>query len=75
MKITIEYPEDCSEQEAITYASGCFNPKQHDYKRLNVGFRQGVGFSFGDGRNAYCYRTMQGDYVLRIDKRKEEQDA
>lgn len=66
MKITIDYPDDCTEQEAITYASGCFNSHQLDYKALNVGFRKGVGFSFRDGRDAYCYRTMQGDFVLHI---------
>ena len=66
MKITIDYPFDCTEQEAIEYASGCFNPHQLDYKAIKVGYRQGVGFTFGDDRNAYCYRTMQGDYVLQI---------
>ena len=66
MKITIDYPSDCTEQDAITYASGCFNPHQLDYKALDVGFRNGVGFSFGDGRDAYCYRTMQGNFVLQI---------
>lgn len=66
MKITIEYNSDCTEQEAIEYASGCFNPHQLDYKSINVGFRQGVGFYFGDGRKGYCYRTVQGDYVLQI---------
>lgn len=66
MKITIDYPSDCTEQEAITYASGCFNQHQNDYKRLECGYRQGVGFMFGDGREGYCYRTMQGDYVLNL---------
>ena len=66
MKITIEFPNDCKEWEAITYASGCFNPCKLDFKKLDVGFRCGVGFTFGDGRDAYLYRTMQGDYVLQI---------
>ena len=65
-KISIEYPDDCTEQEAITYASGCFNPHQLDYKRIDVGYRQGVGFTFGDGRDAYLYRTVQGSFVLNL---------
>ena len=69
MKITIEYPDDCTEQDAISHAMGCFNPHCTDYKSLKVGFRQGVGLTFGDGRKGYCYRTMQGDYVLRLDRK------
>lgn len=65
-RITIDFPEDCTEQDAITYASGCFNPSQLDYKSIKEGYRQGVGFTFCDGRDAYCYRTMQGTYVLQI---------
>ena len=70
-KITIEYPDDCTEKEAIEYASGCFNPHQLDYKRIVEGFRQGVGFTFCDGRDAYLYRTMQGSFVLNLKQKTE----
>lgn len=70
-KITIEFPDDCTEQEAITYASGCFNQHQLDYKRIAEGFRQGVGFTFGDGRDGYLYRTMQGSFVLNLKQKTE----
>ena len=64
--ITVEFPDECTELEAATYATGCFNPSQNDYKKLEKGYRQGVRFSFCDGRLAYLYRDMQGNYVLQI---------
>ena len=69
-EITIKYTEDCSESDALTYATGCFNQHQLDYKSLDVGYRQGVGFMFGDGRNGYLYRTVQGNYVLEVRERR-----
>ena len=66
MKIIIEYPEDVTEQDALTYATGCFNPHQLDYKSVKEGYRQGVGFRFGDGRIAYFYRNFDSGYVLQV---------
>ena len=65
-KIIVEYPDDCTEQDAVTYATGAFNPSQNDYKRIEEGYRQGVGFTFGDGREAYMYRNLQGHFVLNL---------
>ena len=65
-KIVIEYPDAVTEEEAVTYAIGCFNPHQHDYKSTQLGYRQGHGFTFGDGRNAYFYRDCQGNYILQL---------
>lgn len=65
-KIIIEYPDDCTESDAIAHASGAFNSRCNDYKALKEGYRQGVGFTFGDGRDAYMYKTMQGHYTLLL---------
>ena len=65
-RIIIDFPEDCTEQMAIEYAEGCFNPNQHDYKSLQDGYHNGHGFTFGDERQGYCYRTAHGNYVLKL---------
>ena len=69
-RIIVDYPDDCTEYEASLYATGCFNVHQNDYKSLKSGYAYGVGFTFGDGREGYCYRTQQGNYVLKLKAKK-----
>ena len=71
-RIMIDYPDDCRESEAILYASGCFNPSQLDYKAIKEGYTNGVGFQFGDRRNGYFYRTLQGNYVLKLEPKEDK---
>jgi hypothetical protein len=68
-RIIIDFPADCTEQEAAVYATGCFNQHQNDYKRLQEGYHNGTGFMFGDGRQGYCYKTIHGNYVLKLDEK------
>lgn len=65
-RIIIDYPEDCTEQIAVEYLTGCFKPCQHDYKKVEEGYHNGYGLTFCDGREAYFYKTMHGNYVLKI---------
>lgn len=70
--ITIRYPEDCTEQEAVLYAEGCFNPKQHDYrKERQVGKQNCTVMTYRDDRVALFYRTKAG-YVLEIRERAQD---
>ena len=70
MRIIIDYPEDCTESEAVTYASGCFNQKQHDYKAVQEGYANGYGFMFCDDRKGFFYKTCHGNYVLRLEPKE-----
>lgn len=67
-RIIIDYPDDCTEQLAIEYATGCFNPHQNDYKSRPEGYRNGIGLLFGDDRHGYFYRTSHGNYVLKLEE-------
>lgn len=67
-RIMIDYPDDCPEAEAILHASGCFNPSQLDYKSLEEGYHNGRYITFGNDRHAYFYRTLQGNYVLKLEE-------
>ena len=69
-RIIIDYPDDCTELDAVQHAIGCFTPCQNDYKRLLEGHSNGVGLHFGNGREGYFYRTSHGNYVLKL-KEKE----
>ena len=68
-RIIIDYPDDCTEQMAIEYATGCFKPCQHDYKSRPEGYRNGTGLRFGDGRDGYFYRTSHGNFVLKLEEK------
>lgn len=68
-EIRIIYPDDCTEQEAIEYATGCFTPCKNDYKReRELGKRNGVGLLFGDDRKGLFYLTKSG-YNLELKAR------
>lgn len=68
MQITIKYPDDCTEYNAILYAEGCFNPKQHDYKRKEAtGRKEATVLTFQDDRMGIFYRTKNG-YVLELNE-------
>ncbi|MBO6093425.1 MAG: hypothetical protein J6P40_07375 [Oscillospiraceae bacterium] len=65
-KITIIYPDDCTEHEATLYAEGCFNPHCHDYKRERPeGKRHGAKLTFRDDREGLFYFTKSG-YNLEL---------
>ena len=69
-EITIRYPDDCTELDAVHYAEGCFNPHQHDYKRERpVGKAHGSELVFCDDRVGLYYLTKSG-YNLEL-KQKE----
>lgn len=70
-RIILDYPDDCPVQVAVQYLTGCFNPSQLDYRAVQPGYQHGTGLTFGDGRNGYFYRTANGNYVLRMEERKE----
>lgn len=67
-RIIIDYPDDCDEREAILHISGCFNPTQFDYKSLKEGYHYGTALTFGDDRHGFFYRTLQGNYVLKLEE-------
>ena len=68
-RIIIDFPDDCMELDAVAYATGCFTPSQNDYKRINEGYYNGVGLTFGDGRYGYLYKTVHGSWVLKVQER------
>ena len=69
MEIRIILPDDCSEQEAILYATGCFNQSQHDYKRSRQKRKKNCEvLVFGDDRTGLFYLTKSG-YNLELKAR------
>lgn len=68
VRIIIDFPDDCSEQEAVQHISGCFNQTQLDYRRIQEGRENGTAILFGDGRDSYFYKT-KGSWVLKIFRR------
>ena len=70
MQITIKYPDDCTEYEAVLYAEGCFNKHEHDYQRKEpTGKRDSTVMIFRNYRTALFYRTKTG-YFLEIKEQK-----
>jgi hypothetical protein len=70
MQITIRYPEDCTEYEAVLYAEGCFDKHQHDYQRKEpTGKKDASVMVFLNDRTALFYRTKTG-YFLEIQEQK-----
>ena len=71
-RIIIDYPDDCTEQEAMMYATGCFNQHQNDYKSYKEGYYNGSALCFGDNRKGYLYKTNHGNYVLKLERKDEK---
>ena len=73
-RITIYYPDDCTELNACLYAQACFTPCQHDYKKERDYGRQNCEeITFGDDRVGAFWITKEG-YFLGLNE-KEGQDA
>lgn len=74
-KITILIPDDCPIQDALMYATGCFNESQLDYREVERGYRLGCDLQFGDGRHGYFFKDMQDGYNLKLKAKGSGKDA
>jgi len=73
-QITIRYPPDVTEKEAVLYAEGVFDSHKHDYRRKmeerRYGKRECSVLVFNDNRQGLFYVTKVG-YVLELREKEE----
>lgn len=60
-KITLHYPEEMDEAEAVEYLKDVFNPKKHDYLAKIPGNKQmATVLQYNDNRTGYYWRNKSG---------------